>query len=327
MASIGKYGDGWRAQIYVAGERDSRTFRTQREARAWADARENELRKAPAQRYTVRDLLERYADEISSKKAGARFEGLRITALLREHPDLADMLLADVKTPHIAAWRDARLRMVTPATVQRDINWLRNAFKVGREEWRWMDGNPFTGLRMPSASAPRTRRVSVVEVRRICRALHYRTGAVPKTTSQQVALAFLIGLRTAMRAGEILSLGRGCLDLNQRVARVQHKMQYLTGRPRDIPLTRQAVRLLRPVAEQEKCFTLSSAVLEATFRRARDRLLIEDLHFHDSRAEALTRLARKVDVMTLARISGHADIRILQRVYYRESAADIAARL
>ncbi|MFP3656085.1 integrase, partial [Burkholderia sp. SIMBA_052] len=51
------------------------------------------------------------------------------------------------------------------------------------------------------------------------------------------------------------------------------------------------------------------------------------LHFHDSRAEALTRMSRKVDVMTLARISGHADLRILQRTYYRESAADIAARL
>lgn len=55
--------------------------------------------------------------------------------------------------------------------------------------------------------------------------------------------------------------------------------------------------------------------------------MIEDLHFHDSRAEALTRLARKVDVMTLARISGHKDLRVLLETYYRESAADIAKRL
>lgn len=41
----------------------------------------------------------------------------------------------------------------------------------------------------------------------------------------------------------------------------------------------------------------------------------------------LTRLSRKVDVMTLAKISGHTDLRILQEVYYREAAEDIAARL
>ena len=71
---------------------------------------------------------------------------------------------------------------------------------------------------------------------------------------------------------------------------------------------------------------MSSAVLDALFRKARDRLLIKDLHFHDSRAEALTRLSRKVDVLTLAKISGHKDLRILQG-YYRETAEQIAARL
>jgi len=92
-------------------------------------------------------------------------------------------------------------------------------------------------------------------------------------------------------------------------------------------LTRQAIRLLRPVAQSKRCFTLSSAVLDVLFRKARDRLMIEDLHFHDSRAEALTRLSRKVDVMTLAKISGHKDVRILVNAYYRETAEQIAARL
>ncbi|HHF5474929.1 TPA: tyrosine-type recombinase/integrase [Haemophilus influenzae] len=42
----------------------------------------------------------------------------------------------------------------------------------------------------------------------------------------------------------------------------------------------------------------------------------EYLHFHDTRRKALTRLSKKVDVMTLAKISGHKDISILQNVYY-----------
>ena len=195
-----------------------------------------------------------------------------------------------------------------------------------------MEANPFEGFRLPTDAPPRDRRVSPKEVKLICRWLGYRSGAVPVSLSQEAALAFLVAIRSAMRAGEILSLGKNTLDMHRRVARVPHKTQHLTGRPREIPLTRHALRLLRPVADREKCFTISSASLDTLFRKARDRLAvaypsIADLHFHDSRAEALTLLSRKVDVMTLAKISGHADLKILQHVYYRESAEDIAARL
>jgi integrase len=55
--------------------------------------------------------------------------------------------------------------------------------------------------------------------------------------------------------------------------------------------------------------------------------MLENLHFHDSRADALTRMARKMDVMTLARVSGHRDLRQLLDAYFRESASDIAKRI
>ncbi|MEX3924370.1 tyrosine-type recombinase/integrase [Paraburkholderia sp. BR10936] len=336
MASITPYKDGWRAQIAIKGVRDSRTFRTQREARAWAASREHEIRlqstQSPGERYTVRDMLERYEREVSSTKKGARSESLRIASLLKNFPDFAALKLADVRTPDLAAWRDARLRDVSPASVNRDINWLRNAFSVARKEWHWMEGNPWEGFRLPVDGPPRDRRVTSLEVKLICRQLGYRTGVAPVTLSQETALAFLVALRTAMRAGEVLSLGAGNLDLTKRVARVNHKMQHLTGRPREVPLTRHAARLLRPVAARDRCFTVTSASMEALFRKARGRLAalypdIAGLHFHDTRAEALTRLARRVDVMTLAKISGHMDLRTLQNTYYRESAADIAARI
>ncbi|WP_439684877.1 Integrase [Cupriavidus oxalaticus] len=342
MASISPHKDGWRAQVYVRGVRDSKVFRTQREAKAWAAAREIELRRtqdtAPGDLHTVSDMLKRYGEEVSPKKRGSRAELLRIQAFLRDFPEIGALTLSQVKTPHLAAWRDARMAgfttddgrrvaAVSGASVLRDINWLRNAFLIAKKEWHWIDRNPFEGFNSPADAPPRTRRVHPGEVKRICRALNYRAGVAPQTKTQEVALAFLVGLRTAMRAGEILSLGKSTLDLQRRVATVQHKMQYLTGRPREVPLTKHAVRLLRPVADRANCFTIDSASLDALFRKARARLLIEDLHFHDSRAEALTRLSRRVDVMTLAKISGHKDLRILQETYYRESAADIAKRL
>jgi integrase len=327
MASVGRHGKGYRAQVYVAGRRASKVFRTQREANAWAMQQEEELAAAPAARHTFADLVDRYAREVMAGKGGATHEEKQAAALLRDFPELAAKKLADLDTPDLAAWRDARLKTVKGSTVVRNLNWMRHAMRLAREEWKWMTHDPLKGLRIPRSPSPRERRVRPHEVRALCRHLGYRPGRVPQTRSQEVALAFMVALRSAMRAGEILSLGKGTLRMDRRVASVDHKTQHITGRRREVPLTRHAVRLLRPVADRERCFTISSAVLDTLFRRARDQLQIEDLHFHDTRAEALTRLARKVDVLTLAKISGHRDLRILQLAYYRETADEIAARL
>jgi integrase len=327
MASISKYRGGYRAQVYVNGHRASGTFRTMREAQGWATAKESELKETPAGRHTLRELVERYQRDVIAKKKGRDHEDRQATALLRDFPALADKKLADIDTPDMAQWRDARLRRVSDGTILRQLSWLRHAFRLAREEWKWMEHNPIKGMSIPRQPAPRTRRVHWKEVRALCRNLGYRPGRAPGTRNQEVALAFMVALRSAMRAGEILSLGKDNLSLVRRVAAVEHKTQHITGRPREVPLTRAAIRLLRPVADRARCFTISSAVLDALFRKARDRLLIKDLHFHDSRAEALTRMARKIDVLTLARISGHKDLRVLQNAYYRETAAEIAARL
>lgn len=332
MASITPHKDGWRVQVYVDGTRDSKVVRTQREAKAWGAARELELRalkdRPQADLHTVAEALKRYGEEVSPRKRGERAEQLRLAAFVRDFEELAALPLSEFKTPQLAQWRDARLKIVSTAAVNRDINLLRNVFAIARQEWHWMEHNPFEGFRLPPEAAPRSRRTNPwKEVRPIVRWLGYRTGQAPRSKSQEVALAYLVALRSAMRAGEILSLGRGTLDVQKRVATVSHKMEYLTGKPRQVPLTKHAVRLLRPVADREKCFSITSDSLDALFRKAKRALGITDLHFHDSRAEALTRLSRKVDVMTLAKISGHKDLRLLQEVYYRESPEDIAARL
>lgn len=342
MASISPYKNQWRAQVYVLGTRDSKVLRTKREAETWAAAREVELRKqgslTPSQRYTVADVLTRYRDEISSKKRSAHAEGLAIEAFVRDFPRIAAMSLEEVDSSSLSQWRDIRLagydrvdgkrvEAITQSSFLREMSWLNNAFSIARKEWKWMAHNPFEGMRRPAPNAPRDRRVTPKEVKLICRRLGYVTGKEPTSKNQEVALIFLVALRTAMRAGEIRSLGAKTLDIKRRVATVTHKMQYKTGKPRQVPLSKHAIRLLRPVAHREQCFSVKADVLATLFRRACSYLLIKDLHFHDTRAEALTRFSKKVDVMTLAKISGHQDLGILQNVYYRESAEDIAARL
>lgn len=332
MASFTPYENGYRAQIKIGKARDSATFRTLREAKAWASSREAEARAqqllSPAEIHTVSDAFKRYIRDVSSTKQGEKKESLRLAAFTRDFPHLVAMRLADFKTPQLAEWRDARLKKVSASSVVRDINLLRNVFIIARKEWHWIGHHPFDGLKIPLEGPPRDKRVDPwKEVRPIVRVLGYVTGKAPETKSQEVALAFLVVLRTAMRPGEVLQLGKATLDIKKRVATVNHKMQYVTQKPRKIPLTRHAIRLLTPVANLERCFTVDSESLDALFRKAKGRRQIKGLQFRDARAEALTRLARKVDVLTLSKISGHKDLEMLSRVYYRESEEDIAARI
>lgn len=243
-----------------------------------------------------------------------------------EGPALCARVLHTITAADLAEWRDARLKQVSPASVLREIALLRNVWTVAAREWLWCaDPTPWRSLKMPADPPARTRLMGWREIRKLCRWLHYRTGRAPSTGYEAAAWALLLSLRTGMRAGEVLQLHGSAVDLAARVATLSsHKTMHLDG-ARRVPLTRQAVRLLGVLKGQ--ALPISGASLDAVFRKARDSLLIEDLHFHDARATALTHLARRVDVMTLARISGHRDLALLLRVYYRETSAQIAARL
>lgn len=86
-------------------------------------------------------------------------------------------------------------------------------------------------------------------------------------------------------------------------------------------------RLRDEIEQGDTCFQVKSNILDATFRKLKKAVNKDELHFHDTRREALTRLAKKVDVMTLAKISGHKDIRILQNVYYAPNMEEVAELL
>lgn len=321
---IRKQGAGWRVEIARNSTRVSASFKTKSEAQQWGIREEAALIAESRGAYpkrTFAEALDRYVDRVSSLKAGERFERMRLEALKRDFPDMAGKVLSKLTTADLVSWRDARLLKVTKGSVQRDINLLSHVFTKARDEWKWMGESPLTGMQAPGDNPPRDRIPTNSEIRRILRWLGHITGRLPTTKQQEAAFAFLLALRTGMRAGEVLQLGP--TTVVGSVATVHHKMEYRTGKPRKIPLSRHAVRLLKGFPG----FTVSSESLDALFRKARDSLLIEDLHFHDARAAALTRFSRKVDVLELARISGHKDLRVLLATYYRMASEDIAARL
>jgi integrase len=54
---------------------------------------------------------------------------------------------------------------------------------------------------------------------------------------------------------------------------------------------------------------------------------LDDVHFHDTRHEAASRLAEKLsNVLELSAVTGHKDLRMLKR-YYHPRAEDLAKKL
>jgi integrase len=331
MAYITKLKTGWRAQVARQGVRTSKMFPTKAAAVAWAAVEEASILTEVQAKYpskTLDDALSRYEQEVSAHKRGARPEGLRFQALRRDFPHLCKKLLHEITPADIASWRDARRRVVSDSSVVRDANLFRNVWTVGKE-WGWCGESPWGKTKLPREGSARTRQTQPVEIKRLVRSMGYVTGAKPLRPQHEVALAYLVAHHTALRAGEILGLRRSTVDLTKRVIRLEtHKTMDRVG-ARFVPFTRKALHLLRWLDGWAKedgrdaYFTITGQTLDVLFRKVRDRLLIEGLTFHDSRAAALTRLSKKVDVLRLSRISGHTDLRQLM-AYYRETAAEVA---
>jgi integrase len=327
MATIRKRGKAWRVEIARHGIRKSSTFDTKAEASAWATTTEAEFlagRHGETPHRPVRDLLERYGAEVSATKRGRRWESVRLDQLGRDA--LGDVPLPKLNASHIAAWRDRRLREVSAASVRREWTLLHHAFNVAVNEWKWLAENPMNGVRRPAPPRARDRRLSQDEIDRLLLALGYDYERWPQTVTARVGAGMLFAIETAMRAGEIAGLTWDRVDLKGKFVRLP---QTKNGTPRDVPLSPEALRIvrqLRGARADGSVFGLASAQLDALFRKAKARALIDDLHFHDTRHEAITRLSKKLDVLDLARMVGIRDLRILM-VYYNATATEIAGRL
>lgn len=326
MSSIVKRGKSWRASVKVGTLRETKTHRTRNAAQQWAADRERELQSvgegaAPGSREPFREAMARYAREVASAKRGARWETVRVRKM--ERSTLADCPMDKLSAVHIAAWRDARLREVSASTVLRELNLLSHICTVAVSEWHWLKLNPCKGVRRPQEPPARDRRISSAELDALKVAAGYEPDRAPVTPSERVGAALLLAIETGLRAGELCALR--AQDVIGRTVRLHRSKN---GLPRDVPLSREAERIIRQVEAlgHDPLFDLTPQRLDGIWRKLRTRACVTGLHFHDSRHEAITRLSKKLDVLALARMVGHRDIRQLQR-YYNPTAEELAERL
>lgn len=262
---------------------------------------------------TVREALDRYRTRISILKKGYAQEKYRIEQISRSF--LGGKIVRQVTSVEIATYRDQRLQEINPrtkrllatSTVRLEMSLLSNFFDIGRIEWGICDSNPVANVRKPKCPPGRDRRLTAREERHIFRYCHAHT-------NPHLYSIVVLALETAMRQGEILNLHWEHLNLKTRIA---HLPDTKNGTKRDVPLSVKArdVIIRLGVQSKGKVFGYTAEGLKSTWRFMLKKLDIQDLHFHDLRHEAISRLFElgSLDIMEVAAISGHKSLAMLKR--------------
>lgn len=330
MAHIRKTENGnWEAQIRRKGHPSvSATRTTKAEAEMWARKKELELldgKRAAADK-TFGDILSRYRKEFKAKTEQARRNTeIMVDRLLTE--PIAKVKLKRLEAAHFAAWRDARLEQVGNDTVLRYITVMYSALGLAIRIWKWIDHNPLKEIDKPRKGGGRDRRISDTEVQAIVKILGYRPDIAPENPRQKTCVVFLLALETGMRIGEITSLTTDRVFLDRRVVHLRAE-DVKNGEKRDVPLSREAVRLLKQMDPGSGLLFagLTKDYASRLFTVCGREAGLKDLHFHDTRHEATARLSKKLDPWELARALGHSDINQTLK-YYRTTADESAKKL
>jgi integrase len=318
---VEKRGRGYRAHVMRQGVRESKTFPTRQEAVDWGVSIEAAILSGDAVR--TRHTLTGALDLITPAN---RTERIRIGVARRYA--WAGLPLSDVTPAVMAAWAAKRGTEVSAGTVLREMSFLYSVFRRCIHDWQWIKVNPLKDITKPARPRPRDRLISDAERDAVLEALGWPADRV-ETVHHEVAIAFLLALETAMRAGEIL--GMRWEDVRAKTVTL---MATKNGDQRQVPLSVEARRLIelmrgrkllvvRKPVDPARVFHIQPATLDTLFRRARGD---QTFHFHDARATAVTRLSQILDVRTLARMIGHRDLNSLM-IYYRTTADEIAELL
>lgn len=300
----------------------SQTFARKTDAVKWARKVESEIDEGDYQiplKTTVRELLQRYRDEVSPTKAGARWEITRIELLLRE--TFVDKPLHDC-VDAICDWREKRAKQVQASSLNRELNVLSGVFTYAIKRWRVkLRANPIKAVVRPPKTKARNRRVASQELAALWRFFGLQS---PRASRQYVPWMFEFACETGLRLGELCRLRWTDVDVFAHTAYV---LPGKNGDDRYALLTERAEELLGGLPRlDDRVFPVNAGSIGVEFRDACKALGVEDLHFHDSRHEATSQLAKRLSLQELAAVIGHRDYKSLQ-TYYNPTPAELASKL
>ena len=283
-------GNTWWYSITIDGKTERKTCYTsdERQAREFHDRRRAELWRitiaGDKPRRTWSEAVKRWLSEHGHKRSAAddrryaefwsdSFTANGITFLDEVTPD-AVKSIRDAEASRKCQRKDS---VVSPATVNRKLCFLRAVVNAAYREYRWMDSAPPLFKLLPEMGE-RMRFLTPAELRRLLQALPEPYASVAK-----------FAVATGLRQGNCIGLRWGEVDFGSRVVKLRG-IKMKNGSPLTIPLNNMAIEAVRPWVGKDDEYVFVRSDLERingvpskTWAAACKKAGIEDFRFHDLR--------------------------------------------
>jgi integrase len=323
------------AQIVIKREgkiahRENKTFPSRREAAAWGKHREEELsepgvvEELKREDPTLREAIARHERE--SKRLGRT--KAQVLRSLKQY-SIADKRCSEIRSPHIVSLAQELAQTRSPATVSSYLTFLAGVFDIARPAW----GYPLDPQAMKDAlvvavkqglvgrSNERDRRPTVDEMDKV---MNFFAGR--QADSMPMSKIVLFAMFSSRRESEITRLLWTDLDeAHSRIlVRDAKDPRGAAGNNIWTELTPEALAVVKAMPRcDERIFPYKADTIGRTWNEACRMLEIEDLHFHDLRHEAVSRLFEMGrTIPQAASVSGHRSWQNLQRYTHLRQTGD-----
>lgn len=334
MATFDKLPSGrWRAQVRRKGQHASRTFRLKSEAEAWATEAEGKISRGKSVDAVQVDATTTFGFIIDLHirdlaEVGKPLLRSKAYSLDKLKLDLGKDKLAGLTRERIIAYAKQRAQNgAGAATIGMDIGYIQtilvhaaaiHGIEVPIEQIK-LARVALRRLSLVDKGNERDRRPTQDELDRIIR-LH------DDNPKQTIPLGRIVkfAVATALRQEEICTLLWADVDFSAQLAVVRNRKdpRRKSGNHQKVPLLDatgyDAIGLLQEQRALglggDRVFPYNARSLGAAFRRSCQELKINDLHFHDLRHEATSRLFEAgFDIPEVSLVTGHKDWKMLRR--------------
>ncbi|WP_334642988.1 site-specific integrase [Klebsiella aerogenes] len=265
-----------------------------------------------AKKHTLGEVIDHYVKNVTVDKKGWQQENYRAN-MVKRHA-ISSLDIKKIRSNDIVTYKNDRMglgggnsgRNISGNTLRIELSFLSSVFKYAINVLSVIDKNPVSYIQKPKVSKGRDRRLTKKEEKLISNFYIKK--------NKEMYYAFIIALETAMRQGEILGLLWENVDLKKGVA---YMPETKNGTERYVPLSKKARLIFAEIPQSlgGKVFRYTSNSFKSRWRKDIKDLGISDLHFHDLRHEAISRLFElgTLNVMEVATISGHKSLASLKR--------------
>ena len=326
MATITKRKNRYTAVVRRAGyPTTTKTFGLKTDARRWAarleadidSGRIHQLRDDKNDDDTVGGLIARFIKEVHPLK---QFGESKLATLKLSARELQDVKIAKWKARDVIAYGTKRRETVSKSTLNQQLQYISQVLEYARIVWEIpMDGNPVkdgryalskTGL--VGSSNKRGRRLHVGEYEKL----------IDAAAGHWITYYITIARDNTMRLGEIHNQMWRDVNFDERILTIRDRKDpnQKEGNDETIPMIGHTYEVLRGLwavsTRRGRVFSMvkNAGSVSDKFAAVTRAANIDDLHFHDLRHEAISKLfERGLQIQEVALVSGHKSWDSLKR--------------